>query len=387
MGGKSKAQQVAAAAVRQRVRELLATGKMTYLEIAAEAGCCEGHVYLVNKRFVRPPRKRSVFRLSYAEREEISRGLAKGSSAQTIARALGRAASTVSREVAAQPKGDYRAWRGEEFAETQSHRPKPRKLKTNAPLRAAVEEGLAKRWSPEQISKRLRVEHPENPSMRVSHETIYRALYVQGKGILRRELASHLRAGARRTRQRRRTQTVKNRFVQGMVNISERPAEANDRAVPGHWEGDLIKGALNKSCIGTLVERTTRFVMLLHLPTGGTAQDVQEALTKKIRALPAELRRSLTWDQGAEMAQHAQFTIDTGVQVFFCDPHSPWQRGSNENTNGLLRQYFPKGESLADVTEERLDEVARELNGRPRMTLSWRTPAEALNESLRQRAA
>ena len=172
-----------------------------------------------------------------------------------------------------------------------------------------------------------------------------------------------------------------------MVNISERPAEADDRAVPGHWEGDLIKGALNQSCIGTLVERSTRFVMLLHLPNGGAAQQVLEALTKKIQELPVELRRSLTWDQGGEMAQHAQFTVDTGVAVYFCDPHAPWQRGSNENTNGLLRQYFPKGQSLANISAERLDEVARELNGRPRMTLSWRTPAEALTQLLRPKAA
>jgi IS30 family transposase len=249
-----------------------------------------------------------------------------------------------------------------------------------------VEARLAKRWSPEQISRRLKAEHPDNPEMQVSHETIYRTLYVQGKGILKKELADHLRAGTR-TRRRPRTHSEKSGHLQGMVNISQRPAEAGDRAVPGHWEGDLIKGALNKSCIGTLVERSTRFVMLLHLPNGGGAQHVVEALTRKIQELPIELRRSVTWDQGGEMALHAKFTIDTGVAVFFCDPHAPWQRGSNENTNGLLRQYFPKGESLANVSEERLDEVARELNGRPRMTLNWQTPAEALDKFLSTKAA
>jgi IS30 family transposase len=231
----------------------------------------------------------------------------------------------------------------------------------------------------------LKAEHPDDPEMRVSHETIYRTLYLQGRGVLRKELAATLRMGPR-TRRRRLTHSPKSGHLRAMVNISQRPAEADDRAVPGHWEGDLIKGPLNKSCIGTLVERSTRYVMLLHLPNGGSAHEVEKALKKKIQKLPVELRRSLTWDQGGEMANHANFTIDTGMSVYFCDPHSPWQRGSNENTNGLLRQYFPKGVDLNDVTEARLDEVARQLNGRPRETLNWRTPAEALSELFRKAA-
>lgn len=386
MGGRSRAQQERSAAMWQRIRELLATKAMTHEEIAAAVGCSRKPIELVVRRFVRPPRKRSDFRLSFSEREEIAVGLAEGNSARGIAESLGRAPSTISREVGGQPKGAYRASRGEELAEKKSHRRRPRKLSTNAALREAVEAGLENHWSPEQISNRLKAEHPNNAEMQVSHETIYRTLYVQGKGILRKELASYLRAGTR-TRRRRQTRSQKSGHLQGMVNISERPAEVKDRAVPGHWEGDLIKGALNQSCIGTLVERTTRFVMLVHLPKGGSAQHVQEALTEKIQEMPDHLRRSLTWDQGGEMATHARFTIDSGVAVYFCDPHAPWQRGSNENTNGLLRQYFPKGTSLANVSEQQLDEVARELNGRPRMTLNWRTPAEALNEFLRQKAA
>ena len=386
MGGRSKEQQAHSAAMWQRIRELKATKTMTHQQIAEALGCSTGLITVVVRRFVRPPRKRSAARLSFAEREEIAIGLARGDSARTVATHLGRAPSTISREVAAQPKGRYRAWRGEELAEQKSRRKRPRKLKRNAKLRKAVEEGLANCWSPEQISKRLKTEHPDDPEMQVSHETIYRTLYVQGRGVLRKELASYLRGGTR-TRRRRLTRSVKSGHLQGMVNISQRPAEAKDRAVPGHWEGDLIKGALNRSCIGTLVERSTRFVVLLHLPNGGSAQEVQAALTKKVLELPIELRRSLTWDQGGEMAHHANFTVDTGVSVYFCDPHAPWQRGSNENTNGLLRQYFPKGADLKKVSAKRLDEVARQLNGRPRMTLDWRTPAEALNEFLGQKAA
>lgn len=370
----------------QRIRVLLTTKSMTHREVAAVVGCGHKMVSKVNKRFLREPRERSEFRLSFQEREEIVVGLAREDSMRSIGRLLGRSPSTITREVKCQPKGTYRAWRGEELAEQKSHRKRPKKLALNDELRAAVEEGLAKYWSPEQISNWLKAEHADNPAMQVSHETIYRALYLQGRGLLRKELASCLREGTR-TRRRPLSRSEKSGHLQGMVNISQRPAEAEDRAVPGHWEGDLIKGALNRSCIGTLVERTTRFVMLLHLPNGGGALHVRDVLIEQIRLLPEELRRSLTWDQGGEMAHHAQVTIDTGIDVYFCDPHAPWQRGSNENTNGLLRQYFPKGTDLSVFDRKRLDEVARELNGRPRQTLGWRTPAEKLNELLSKKAA
>lgn len=385
MGAKKEAQQIRNAARWHQIRELLATKAMTQLEVAAAAGCSKSLVKVVVRRFDRPPRKRSELRLSFWEREEISLGLGREDSFQQIAKQLGRSASTISREVGAQT-GEYRAWRGEQLAETRSHRSRPRKLASNASLSEEVERGLVKLWSPEQIANSLKEKHPDNPSMQVSHETIYKTLYLQGRGGLRKELASSLRGGTR-TQRRPRSRSGKVGRIQGMVNISQRPPEANDRAVPGHWEGDLIKGALNRSSIGTLVERTTRFVMLLFLPNGCGAQQVEEALAKKIQELPTHLRRSLTWDQGGEMALHAKFTIDTGVNVYFCDPHSPWQRGSNENTNGLLRQYFPKGTNLDLVSEARLEEVAAELNGRPRMTLKWRTPAEALDELLRKKAA
>jgi len=385
VGAKKEAQQIRNAARWHQIRELLATKAMTQLEVAAAAGCSKSLVKVVVRRFERPPRKRSELRLSFWEREEISLGLGREASFQQIAKQLGRSASTISREVGAQT-GEYRAWRGEQLAETRSHRSRPRKLASNASLREEVERGLVKLWSPEQIANSLKEKHPDNPSMQVSHETIYKTLYLQGRGGLRKELASSLRGGTR-TQRRPSSRSGKVGRIQGMVNISQRPPEANDRAVPGHWEGDLIKGALNRSSIGTLVERTTRFVMLLFLPNGCGAQQVEEALAKKIQELPTHLRRSLTWDQGGEMALHAKFTIDTGVDVYFCDPHSPWQRGSNENTNGLLRQYFPKGTNLDLVSEARLEEVAAELNERPRMTLNWRTPAAALDELLRKEAA
>ena len=386
MGGRSREQQARSAALWQRIRELLALKTMTQEEIAAEVGCFKSLVGKVKRRFVRAPWKRNESRLSLDERVQIATGLAMGESQRSIARRLERAPSTISREVAKQLKGSYQVWRGEELAELNSRRPRVRKLESNEGLRLEVEEGLAKEWSPEQIANRLKAEHPDDPKMQVSHETIYRTLYVQGRGVLRKELTAALRMGPR-TRRRRRTHSPKSGHLRDMVNISQRPPEANDRAVPGHWEGDLIKGELNKSCIGTLVERSTRYVMLLHLPNGGSAQEVEKALKKKIQQLPVELRRSLTWDQGGEMANHASFAIDTGMAVYFCDPHSPWQRGSNENTNGLLRQYFPKGEDYTDIPETRLDEVERRMNGRPRETLNWRTPAEALNEFLRRKAA
>jgi transposase, IS30 family len=325
---------------------------------------------------------RSPLRLSFPEREEISRGLRAAESYRLIARRLGRAPSTVMREVRAnRGRRGYRAWRGELARDRHARRPRTGKLARNPVLRKEVEAMLTRRWSPQQIAAILRRRHPCDREMQVSHETIYRSLYVQGRGALRRELAACLRTG--RARRRSRLGTVAGGGLRDMVLISERPAEVEDRAVPGHWEGDLIIGARNASAIGTLVERQTRFVMLVALQQGRTADHVRAALASQITTLPAHLRRTLTWDRGKEMAEHARFTVDTGVAVYFCDPHSPWQRGSNENTNGLLRQYFPKGTDLSGFNQAQLDAVAAELNGRPRQTLGWVKPCEALDELLR----
>jgi IS30 family transposase len=249
-------------------------------------------------------------------------------------------------------------------------------------LRRIVEAGLENYWSPQEISAWLALEYPDDPEMRVSHETIYMSLFVQGRGALRQELHQCLRSGRAMRRAKART---KGGFGQGQltntVMISERPAEADDRAVPGHWEGDLIYGS-RMTCIGTLVERSTRYVMLFALPEGHTAELVRTAMARKIRSLPTELKRSLTWDQGKEMAEHVRFTVDTGIQVYFCDPKSPWQRGTNENTNGLLRQYLPKTTDLSAVTQTQLNAIARSLNGRPRQTLGWKSPSEAFNETV-----
>jgi IS30 family transposase len=247
-------------------------------------------------------------------------------------------------------------------------------------LLALVTAWLEQWWSPQQIARRLRDEFPDRPEMWVSHETIYKSLYVQGRGELRRELARCLRSGRAKRRSNNPGSTIGK--IPGMVNISERPAEVDDRAVPGHWEGDLIMGASNRSAVGTLVERSTRFVMLLHLGDDKSAAAVREAMAAKIMELPEALRRSVTWDQGKEMVEHRQFKIDTGVQIYFCDPHSPWQRGSNENTNGLLRQYMPKGTDLRQHSQADLDAFADSLNGRPRQTLNWRTPTEALTATI-----
>lgn len=263
-------------------------------------------------------------------------------------------------------------------AEARRHRPKPRKISQNPELREAVQAGLDERWSPEQICHALRRQFPHRPEMHVVHETVYQALYVQGRGALRRELAGALRSGRTRRKPHRQANCRHPRFTDTMVMISDRPAEADDRAVPGHWEGDLIIGKDHKSAIGTLVERSTRYVMLLHLPTDYTAASVRDALTETAQRLPPHLKRSLTWDQGSEMAAHRAFTLATDIPVYFCNPGSPWQRGSNENTNGLLRQYFPKGTNLSVHTREHLDAVAAQLNGRPRKTLDWETPAERL---------
>ena len=372
--------------------------------------------------------------LSFAEREEIAILRTRHLGVRAIARRLHRSPSTISRELRRNASTrshsvDYRATTAQWHAERRASRPKEAKLAANQALRDYVQDRLAgsitrpdgepvpgpdvrwigrrhgrradrrwaRSWSPEQIANRLRVDFPDDETMRVSHEAIYQALYVQGRGALRRELTACLRTGRALRVPRARTRGRGKKFVGPEVMISERPAEAADRAVPGHWEGDLIVG-LNSSAIGTLVERATRFTMLLHLPpmeghggprakngpalAGHGAEAVRDAIASTITTLPEQLRRSLTWDQGAEMAQHAQLRIDTGLAIYFADPHSPWQRGTNENTNGLLRQYFPKGTDLSRHTPEDLASVAAALNSRPRKTLSWQTPAEALDKYL-----
>jgi len=322
-------------------------------------------------------------RLTIEEREEIALGIVERETFESIAVRIGRHKSTVSREVA-RNRGDrprYRATTAQKAADARAARPKVMRLVASPALAAEVTVGLEQRWSPEQIANRLRIDHPDEPHWWVCHETIYQSLYLQGRGGLRAELYTALRTG----RARRRTKGPKpgrgsrGKLV-GMVNISERPAEADDRAVPGHWEGDLIIGRSGRSQIGTIVERTTRLTLLVALPDNRRAETVRDAITTQIQRLPGELVRSLTWDQGKEMAEHAQFSIDTGIEVFFCDPHAPGQRGTNEHTNGLLRQYYPRGMELGQLTQDDLDAVAAELNGRPRQTLGWMTPSEKFNE-------
>jgi IS30 family transposase len=277
---------------------------------------------------------------------------------------------------------NYRAGKAEQAALSRSRRPKQAKLTIYSKLRAEVGAHLELDWSPQQISRFLKEEYPGQPSMQVSHETIYLSLYLQGRGLLRKELAKHLRQ-SHLIRQSKRQQPTNRGKIKDMILISERPAEATDRAVPGHWEGDLLLGTPT-TAIGTLVERSTRFVMLFKLPSGINAESARVGLTQKILTLPENLRRSLTWDQGREMKEHARFTIDTGVQVYFCDPRSPWQRGTNENTNGLLRQYFPRFKTVAHYAQEHLDMVAAQLNGRPRETLGWKSPAKKLAQFLEE---
>jgi transposase, IS30 family len=323
----------------------------------------------------------SPARLSMEDRVEIALGLAGGESFRAMAARIGRHGSTVCREVNANGgRLRYKPVIAHRRAAEQARRPKPTKLAADPRLRERVVADLRALHSPQQIARRLRADFGNDLDMCVSHETIYKSIYVQGRGELRRELAACLRTG--RAARRPQGRLERRGRLSDMVMISERPAEVEDRAVPGHWEGDLILGANGKSAIGTLVERSTRFVMLLHLPRGRTAEAVREAMAAKILTLPEALRRSITWDQGKEMAQHARFSVDTGVAVYFCDPHSPWQRGSNENTNGLLRQYFPKGTSLRRFSADDLDAAATSLNGRPRETLGWKTPAEKLDEVL-----
>ena len=386
---------------------------------------------------MRPPGRPSGWRREHRQRfwEEIALLHARSCGVREIARRLGRSPSTISRELrrnAATPSGnlEYRASTAQWHSDQRARRPKVAKLAANDALRDYVQDRLgamietpdgtavagpdvpwigrrhgrrqdrrwAKSWSPEQIANRLRVDFPHDETMRISHEAIYQALYVQGRGALRRELVASLRTGRALREPRARTRGRGKKFVSPEIMISKRPAEAEDRAVPGHWEGDLILG-LESSAIGTLVERTTRFTILLHLPrmeghggprtkngsalAGHGAEAVRDAIASTITTLPKQLRRSLTWDQGAEMAQHAQLRIETGLAIYFCDPQSPWQRGTNENTNGLLRQYFPKGTDLAKHSNNDLEAVAAALNSRPRKTLEWRTPAEALNDHLR----
>ena len=351
----------------------------THQAAATAVGCSAKSVQrlLVKTGGIKPRSKpQSALRLSLQEREEISRGLLAGETCHHIAARLGRSPSTVSREVAAGGQRDrYRAWQAEERARRSVLRPKVAKLASSPRLRHEVERCLKLRWSPQQIASRLVLDYPDDPEMRVSHETIYQSLFVQGRGALRRELTRCLRTG--RAQRRPRGRIKGSGELKNMVLISERPAEVADRAVPGHWEGDLIVGKGSQSAIGTLVERQTRFVMLLNLSAGRLSHHVRDALAEKIRELPEHLRRSLTWDRGKEMGEHVRFTIDTGVQVYFCDPRSPWQRATNENSNGLLRQYFPKGTDLSGFDQARLDAIAVELNGRPRQTLSWMTPSEA----------
>ena len=335
-----------------------------------------------------PPRtpERSCRELKAGEREELSRGLARGESCRALARRLGRAHSTLSREVHRNGgRQRYRAAEADVAAVRRRQRPKVGKLARSPALRAEVESRLQLNWAPQQISAWLKREYSDNPQMQVSPETIYVSLYVQGRGSLRAELTKHLRT--RRTYRRAKNETRRQgpKMLPDPILISQRPAEANDRAVPGHWEGDLLLGTPT-TAIGTLVERSTRYVMLFTLARRSRAEAVREGIAASIVKLPLSLRRSLTWDQGAEMSQHQRFTVETGVAVYFCDPGHPWQRGSNENTNGLLRQYFPKGRTLAHVTQAELDRVADQLNGRPRQTLGWRTPAEALTELLKQSA-
>ncbi len=376
--------------------------------------------------------------LTFHEREEIAIELARGTGIRAVARKLGRSPSTISREVrrnAATRGGnlDYRASAAQWHADRAAARPRPGKLATNPALRAYVEERLSgqvtdvqgigfagppvvwkKRravyrqsrrwstaWSPEQIAHRLRIDYPEDTAMRISHEAIYQSLYIQGRGALRRDLTACLRSGRALRVPRERVRGRGKSFVTEAIMISERPPEVEDRAVPGHWEGDLILG-LHSSAIGTLVERSSRFTMLLHLPrmdgyqrgqgikngpplAGHGAEAVREAIAGSMRKLPEKLRQSLTWDQGAEMAQHARLRVESGLKIYFCDPQSPWQRGSNENTNGLLRQYFPKGTDLSNHSTHELDAVAHALNTRPRKTLGWKTPAEFLDQFLAER--
>ena len=381
---------------RDRIAGLIAQGK-EYLEVQELVGCSAGMVRkVIVERGGVPPRRDWTprpGRLTSADREEISRGLARGDSFSKIAAVIGKAVSTVSREVdhalstesrlaGKVARDEYRAWEAHNRAGDNQRRPKDCKLVANVELARQVDAWMSERlWSPQQVSRRLRIEFPGDPMMRVSHETIYQSIYVQGRGALRKELAACLRTGRAIRRNRARLDNGSaGGHIPGMVNISERPAEAADRAVPGHWEGDLIIGRNGKSAVGTLVERSTRFVILLHL--ANTRSRDSKSAWLELCELQSDAGQNVTWDQGKEMSQHARLTIDTGIDVYFCDPHSPWQRGTNENTNGLLRQFMPKGTDLSVIPPARLREISDLMNGRPRQTLGWMTPSEKLNEVL-----
>jgi transposase, IS30 family len=370
---------------RSEIERLIQCGE-TFETAAATVGCSTKSI----QRFLaltgglkRRMKERSALRLSLAEREELSRSLVAGDSLRTIAVRLGRAPSTISREVAwSGPRNDYRAWWADSEAIKRSQRPKPAKLAVDSRLCREVERGLRALWSPQQIAARLICDYPDDLDMRVSHETIYKTLFIQARGALRKELTACLRTGRAQRRPHMRTEQSGAGRLRNAILISERPPEIEDRAVPGHWEGDLIIGKGGRSAIGTLVERSSRYVVLLHLPHGRTAEDVRAALTRQVSKLPAELRRTLTWDQGKEMADHVRFRTDTNMLVYFCDPHSPWQRGSNENTNGLLRQYFPRNTDLSLHSAAHLNAVARQLNNRPRQTLNWMKPSEVFGRAV-----
>jgi transposase, IS30 family len=323
--------------------------------------------------------------LNLTEREEIACGRERGESMRAIGRRIGRAASTISREidVNGQPGRPYRAVAAQAAAERRARRPKPRKL-ADPQLHARVQKDLEDNWSPQEIAARLKLDFPDDEAMRISHETIYQSLFIQGRGELRKELTKHLRTGRAIRRPRRRVdgRADPDRRIPDKIMISERPAEAADRAVPGHWEGDLILGKANRSAIGTLVERSTRFLILLHLPGPHDVLAFQHAVVTAMGGLPEQLRRSLAWDQGLEMRNHKQISLAADLPIYFCDPHSPWQRGTNENTNGLLRQYLPKGTDLSVHTPADLAEIARSLNGRPRKTLNWLKPIEVIRPLL-----
>jgi IS30 family transposase len=369
---------------RLEVRLVISRGS-SFEEAAAAARCSKKTIQrLLSSVGGMPARgtNRAELRLSLAEREEISLGLGGEESYRAIARRLKRAPSTISREVNGNGgRRRYRAVRADEAAYRRAERPKLAKLRRNRRLRARVESMLNKLWSPQQISARLRFENPDDPELRVSHETVYQSLFVQSRGALRKELSVCLRS--KRTRRRPHGRKDPGGYIKEMVLISDRPAEIEDRAVPGHWEGDLILGARGQSAIATLVERQTRYVMLIAVGRDKTSSHVCSLIAKKIKTLPKNLAVSLTWDRGKELADHLQFSVATGVQVYFCDPRSPWQRGSNENTNGLLRQYFPKGSDLAVHSQRHLDRVAHMLNDRPRQTLEWMKPSEKFAELLR----
>lgn len=327
------------------------------------------------------PRQRSRLALTTTEREEISRGLARGESLRHLARELGRAPSTISREIGRHGgRASYRAERADRRAWARARRPQPCRLASRPRLCRTIAAKLARQWSPQQIASWLRITFPSDPDMQVSHETIYRSLFVQSRGVLKRELQQHLRRH-RHLRQARAATRVGHHpgHIVGAVSIRQRPAEAADRAVPGHWEGDLLMGARRASQVATLVERQSRYVVLVRVRRGDT-QTVVRALARRVQRLPRGLMKSLTWDRGTEFAAHRDFTIATDVQVYFCDPQSPWQRGSNENTNGLLRQYLPKGADLSTLSQPQLDAIALRLNTRPRMTLGYQTPAAKLAE-------